>query len=65
MFGLGAPMSPILDVPLGVVNIHHVAQQMGLPAPNPPPPLGVKEQHQDARDAQMLDVEAWKGFMIL
>ena len=60
MFELGAPISPILDVSLGVGNIHHVAQQMGSPDPNPSPPLGAQEQHQDAQDAQMLDVEACK-----
>lgn len=64
MFGLGAPISPIPDVPLGVVDTHHVAQQIGSLDPNPPPPLGGQEQHQDAHEAQMLDVEARKFFVI-
>lgn len=64
MFGSGAPMSPILDVPLGVVDTPPVAQRMGSPDPNPPPPLGGQEQHQDAREVQMLIVEARKFFVI-
>ena len=61
MFGLGTPICPALEVPLGAVNAAPVVDYFGSADPNPSPLQSVQEQHHDAFEARMIDVEGPHG----